>query len=187
VDIFAGPREQQDDGAVQIRRAVTADAPRIADLHVRGWQAGYRGLLPQSLLDALDPAQRVPRWTATVEQAAWPASGTLVAEDAGDVLGFADLRPTRDADQDPAVVGEITSFYVAPDAWGQGVGRSLMAASIQTMTDAGFSAASLWVLDTNVRAIAFYEAAGWLRDGATKDDVLGGAPIRDLRYRRAIR
>jgi len=88
---------QQDDGAVQVRRAVTADAPRIADLHVRGWQAGYRGLLPQSLLDALDPAQRVPRWTATVEEAAWPASGTLVAGGR--------RRPAR-----------ITSFYVAPDA-----------------------------------------------------------------------
>jgi ribosomal protein S18 acetylase RimI-like enzyme len=62
-----------------------------------------------------------------------------------------------------------------------------MAASIQTMTDAGFSAASLSVLDTNLRAIAFYEAAGWLRDGATRDDVVGGAPIRDLRYRRAVR
>lgn len=172
---------------MRIRRAVTADAPRIADLHVRGWQAGYRGLLPQGLLDALDPAQRLPRWTATVQQAAWPASGTLVAEDAGELLGFADLRPTRDADQDPAVVGEITSFYVAPDAWGQGIGRSLMAASVQALRDAGFAAASLWVLDTNVRAIAFYEAAGWLRDGATRDDVVGGAPIRDLRYRRAIR
>jgi hypothetical protein len=42
-------------------------------------------------------------------------------------------------------------------------------------------------LDTNVRAFAFYEAAGWLCDGATRDDVVGGAPIRDLRYRRAIR
>jgi GNAT superfamily N-acetyltransferase len=172
---------------VRIRRAEIADAPRIADIHVRGWQVGYRGLLPQGVLDALDPAQRVPRWTATVEQAAWPASGTLVAEDAGELLGFADLRPTRDADQDPAVVGEITSFYVAPDAWGQGVGRGLIAASLQTMSDAGFSAASLWVLDTNVRAIAFYEAAGWLRDSATKDAVVGGAPIRELRYRRAIR
>ncbi len=172
---------------MRIRRAEIVDAPRIADVHVGGWQDGYRGLLPQSLLDALDPAQRIPRSTATVEQADWPTSGTLVAEDAGDLLGFADLRPTRDPDQDPAAVGEITSFYVAPDAWRQGIGRSLMAASIQTMSDAGFSAASLWVLDTNVRAIAFYEAAGWLRDGATKDDVVGGAPIRDLRYRRAVR
>lgn len=172
---------------MRIRRAVIADAPRIADVHVRGWQIGYRGLLPQSLLDALDAAQRVPRWTATVQQAAWPASGTLVAEDAGELLGFADLRPTPDPDQDPSAVGEITSFYVAPDAWGQGIGRSLMAASVRTMSDAGFSAATLWVLDTNVRAIAFYEAAGWLCDGATRDDVVGGAPIRDLRYRRAIR
>jgi GNAT superfamily N-acetyltransferase len=171
---------------VRIRGAVVADAPRIADVHVRGWQAGYRGLLPQSVLDALDPAQRVPRWTATVERADWPASGTLVAEDAGELLGFADLRRTRDADQNPAEVGEIASFYVAPDAWRQGIGRSLMAASLRTMSDAGFSAATLWVLDTNVRAIAFYTAGGWLCEGAIREDVVGGAPIRDVRYRRAL-
>ena len=169
-----------------LRRAVIDDAPHIADIHVRSWQGGYRGLLPQSLLDALDPVQRVPRWQATLEQADWPTRGTLVAENAGELVGFADLRPTRDADQDPALVGEIASFYVVPEVWGHGVGRALIAASVDSLTTAAFSTATLWVLDTNVRAIRFYEAAGWRFDGALKDDVVADAPIRDRRYRRSL-
>jgi GNAT superfamily N-acetyltransferase len=172
---------------MDVRPATTADVPQIAEVHVLGWQAGYRGLLPQPLLDGLDPAQRVPRWTATVQQAAWPGRGTLVADDAGAIVGFADVRPTRDGDQDPAEVGEIASFYVRPAAWRSGIGRRLMTAAVRTLRDAGFATATLWVLETNERAIGFYTRTGWQPDGVAKGDVVGGVAIRDRRYRQALR
>jgi ribosomal protein S18 acetylase RimI-like enzyme len=175
-------RHTQDD-LVQIRRAVPADAAQIADLHVRSWQGAYRDQLPQDLLDSLDPAQRVPRWTASLERASWPRAGTIVAEDARELLGFAHLCPARDDDQDSTAVGEITSIYVLPGRWDQGIGRRLMTASLATLTEAGYESVVLWVLDSNVRAIRFYEATGWHADGAVKYDELGGAPIRELRYR----
>lgn len=172
--------------AVQIRPAALADVPRLAEVHVRSWQHGYLGLLPQDLLDGLDPAQREPRWRAAVEQAQWPRAGTLVAEDGGALLGFAALGPCRDTDQDPAVVGEVASFYIEPQAWRQGVGRSLMASSIRTLSASGYTVATLWVLDTNAAAAAFYRATGWLPDGASKHEVVGGVAIRDLRYRHPL-
>ena len=176
----------RDDDRVQIRRADVVDALRIADLHVQSWKVAYRGLLPQDLLDGLDPQQRVPRWEATIDRSTWPERGTLVAEEADRLVGFANICPTRDDDQDPASVGEVASFYVSPDVWGQGVGRALMEASCEALIAAGFLTASLWVLDTNARAIGFYQALGWRDDGAVKNDIMGGAPIRDLRYRRTL-
>ena len=171
---------------MHVRPATVDDAERLAEVHVLSWQVGYRGLLPQPLLDGLHPAQRVPRWTATLGQAAWPRRGTLVAENAGDVVGFADLRPTRDDDEDPVEVGEVTSFYVLPSVWGRGVGRQLMAGAVRTLGAGGFASATLWVLETNVRAIRFYADLGWAPDGAAKGDHWGGAAIRDLRYRREL-
>jgi GNAT superfamily N-acetyltransferase len=173
--------------AVRVRPAVAEDVPRVAEVHVLGWQVGYRGLLPQRVLDGLRPAQRVPRWTETVRRADWPSRGTLVADEAGDVIGFADLRPTHNDDQDPAEVGEIASFYVLPDAWGHGVGRHLMAGSVDALRAAGFASASLWVLDTNARAIRFYARSGWEPDGAVRGDVVGDAEIQDVRCRRPLR
>jgi GNAT superfamily N-acetyltransferase len=175
-----------DDDRVHIRRAEVADARRIADVHVRSWQVGYRGILPQDLLDGLDRQQRVPRWEARIGQSGWPIGVTLVAEEVDRLVGFAHLCPTRDDDQDPASVGEVASFYVAPEVWGQGIGRALMDVSRETLIAADFFAASLWVLDTNARAIGFYQALGWRSDGAVKHDIMGGTPIRDLRYRRAL-
>jgi GNAT superfamily N-acetyltransferase len=171
---------------MRVRPAVIGDARRIAEVHVLSWQSGYRGMLPRVVLDGLRPAQRVPRWTATVRRAAWPGRGTLVADDSGDVIGFADVRPTMDEDQDPDRVGQIASFYVLPAAWGRGVGRDLMTAAVHTLGVAGFASATLWVLDTNVPATRFYDRLGWVPDGAVRADVVGDAAIRDLRYRREL-
>lgn len=175
-----------EDRRVEIRRAVPDDAAGIADLHVRSWQSGYRGQLPDELLDSLDPAHRLPRWTAALEQPGWPRQGTLVADDGHELVGFAHLCPSRDEGEDQAVVGEITSFYVSPDRWRTGIGRQLMSASLETLTGAGYAGASLWVLDTNARAIRFYEATGWHTDGAVKAADMAGVPIREARYRHEL-
>ncbi len=42
------------------------------------------------------------------------------------------------------------------------------------------------MLDTNVRAQRFYEAAGFAPDGAVKVDDTRGFPLRELRYRRSL-
>ena len=170
-----------------VRPAVLDDAERIAEVNVLSWQVGYRGLLPQPLLDGLHLAQGVPRWRAAIERTAWPGRGTLVADDVGDVLGFADLCPTRDDDQDAAEVGEIAAFYVLPTAWGQGVGRRLMAAAVHMSGVAGFGSATLWVLEANARARRFYTRRGWEPDGAVRDGVLGGTATHEVRYRRELK
>jgi GNAT superfamily N-acetyltransferase len=169
-----------------VRRAVAGDAETIARVHVLTWQAGYRGLLPQSLLDGLRAEQRVPRWTETLGRAAWPHRGTLVADDAGAVVGFADLRPATDDDPHSAEVGEIASFYVLPAVWRQGVGRRLMTATVQTLATAGYTSAALWVLETNKVALEFYARLGWEPDGSMRDDVVGDTVVRDVRYRRSL-
>jgi GNAT superfamily N-acetyltransferase len=171
---------------VRIRPADVSAADRIAEVHVVSWKVGYRGLLPQDLLDGLEPRQRVPRWRASIEATSWPRRGTLLAVVADLVVGFVNLCPTRNGDQDAESVGEITSLYVLPEQWGRGIGRRLMQASIQTVTDAGFHTATRWVLDTNTPAVGFYQAQGWRPDGAIKNDVIGGAPIRELRFVRAL-
>ncbi|MEV4010271.1 GNAT family N-acetyltransferase [Nonomuraea angiospora] len=171
---------------MRIRQATSADARAIADVHVRSWQAAYRGLVPQDYLDDLDPAQRQPGWERRLAETAWPGRGVLVAEADGDVVGFTSLLPTRDEDEDPAAVAEIATIYLTPETWGRGIGKALMTTALGTLTRAGYRQATLWVLDTNVRARRFYEAAGWHGDGATKRDTSRGFVLTELRYRRLL-
>lgn len=172
---------------MEIRPARVQDAGRIAEIHVLGWQGGYRGLMPQEFLDGLDPAERLTariRWLAAAD---WSRGGCfVVADDDAQLAGFADTGQTRDEDGDPAVVGEVLAIYLAPAAWGKGLGRELMAAALGHLTAVGYREATLWVLDGNVRARWFYAAAGFRPDGAVKIDGSRGFPLRELRYRRPL-
>ena len=109
-----------------------------------------------------------------------------MAETDGSVTGFAGIRPARDADADPAIVGEVTTIYLTPGAWDTGTGRRLMTAALHTLTEAGYRQATLWVLDTNTRARRFYEKTGWHHDGTAKHDTSRGFPVTELRYRHPI-
>lgn len=173
-------------GGTVIRAARVGDASQIAVVHVRSWQGAYRGLLPQAYLDGLDPAQRVGRWERTLAEANDGREGVLVANASGTLLGFVGYSPSRDADMDPARVGEIDAIYLLPSAWGKGVGRRLMGAALARLAEAQFDQVMLWVLDSNVRARRFYEAGGWLADGARKIEESRGFPIAQLRYKRSL-
>lgn len=113
-------------------------------------------------------------------------SGVLVADAGGDLLGFASYSPSRDSDADPGRVGEIGAIYLLPSAWGKGIGRRLIDATLACLAAAGFVQVTLWVLDSNVRARRFYEAGGWSADGGQKLDESRGFPITQVRYRRSF-
>jgi GNAT superfamily N-acetyltransferase len=95
------------------------------------------------------------------------------------------VLPSRDGDA-PAGTGEISSIYAAPERWGTGLGRALMAEAEAQLRRLGFTTATLWVLRDNQRARRFYERAGWLPDGTEKADQVGGAPVVEVRYRSAL-
>ncbi len=158
----------------------------IAIVHVRSWQAAYRGLVPQEYLDNLEVEQRYPVWERILGEAGWPRAGTFVTEYGGNVVGFASICPARDDDEQPASAGELAAIYLLPGAWGKGLGRELMVSVLSALSDAGFDEATLWVLDTNSRARRFYEAVGWHADGAVKHDATRGFVLNEVRYRRAL-
>lgn len=175
-----------------VRPASPEDAARLAAIHVRSWQVAYRGLLPDEYLDRLEPADRVERWRRILLDTDWSRGGVLVlaadgelADDA-DLLGFAGFGPSRDADANPAQVGEIAAIYLLPEVWGSGLGRQLMAAALAGLAGAGYAQATLWVLDSNVRARRFYVSGGWGEDGASQRDETLGFPMTKVRFRRPL-
>jgi GNAT superfamily N-acetyltransferase len=171
---------------VLIRPAVTADAEAIAAVHVASWQGAYRGVFPDQVLDGpAFAANRLRLWERLLGEPG-PRDVNLVAEDAdGRILGLLHGCPARDEDSTPDT-GEVIAIYALPSSWGTGVGRGLMTAGEEALRAAGFAAATLWVLASNERARRFYELAGWACDGTEKDDVMAGATIREVRYRREL-
>jgi GNAT superfamily N-acetyltransferase len=127
------------------------------------------------------PEPDADRWFALFED---PAVSMLLAEDDGELLGFSTSGESRDDDADTSV-GEIRSFFVAAGSWGQGIGRDLMAAALDSLRERGCTEATVWSFAANERANAFYERAGFTRDGAERTEE-AWAHLPEVRYRRSL-
>ena len=156
-----------------VRSSVPDDAEAITAVQVRSFQAGLEDVHPAEALATLDPAPRVPLWRER---------DALVAEDEQGIVGVVEVGPS-----DEERVGEIYRFFVAPERWGEGVGQALLARALDELRASGFSEALLWVHADNRRARRFYEAGGWLPDGAEKEQEPFGRPVRLVLYRVHLR
>lgn len=165
-----------------IRWASVADAEGMARVHVGSWEATYRGLMPDAVIDRLTVEVRTAAWTTALSDPE-PRTAAFVAEHGGELVGLSWVGPTRDQDLDAEKVGEVLALYVLADHWGHGHGKNLMVRSLDWLRSDGFSAAMLWVLDANKIGRTFYERGGWRLDTATRMDDSFGAPLHEVRYR----
>jgi GNAT superfamily N-acetyltransferase len=170
------------------------DARGVATVHVATWQAAYRGLIDQEVLDALRVEQRADGWSRWIAAApsSTPPDGArrdqhrlLVAESDDRIVGWASFGAGRDPGM--AHLGELAGLYVHPDSWSHGVGHALFSRVEDELLAAGWDDGYLWVLGGNDRAIAFYEQHGWHADGAEKFGEAGGArELHELRHVRRL-
>lgn len=154
----------------------------VAHVHVRAWQVGYRGLMPDDYLQGLRPLDRAQHYDFASLDPARPR--TWVAVEADAILGFATISPARDTDA--AGRGELCALYVEPDCWGRGVGRALASAARGELCRLGFTAAILWMVAGNARAEQFYRSDGWTPDGSHRARQIWNVAVDTVRYGRVL-
>jgi GNAT superfamily N-acetyltransferase len=152
---------------VDVRTATPEDALAVETVRIATWQCAYRGLVPDAYLDGLTIDAR--RRAAVIAEG---RSTTLLCLDDGVAVGMAAFGPTRDDDLDGL---ELYALYVVPAAWRSGAGTALLTACGDVT--------SLWVLEDNAGARAFYARHGFAPDGTVKELDLG-ATVRDVRLLR---
>ncbi|MHB0927665.1 MAG: GNAT family N-acetyltransferase [Candidatus Nanopelagicales bacterium] len=169
-----------------VRVALPGDAEAVSRVHVLSWQAAYAGLLPADFLAALSVERRLQWWSQELVEPHIPESRTYVLDIAGAVAGFANLGPGRaDEDRQTPEQWELYAIYLLPEHWGAGNGRLLLETALgsipRTVRDV-----SLWVMEPNARARAFYERHGFHWDGTRREHELGGQPVIAVRYLGAV-
>jgi L-amino acid N-acyltransferase YncA len=114
---------------MEIRELVEADWPVVAAIWAEGMATGNATFETE-----------VPTW-AEFDRTRLPGHRLVAVDDA--VLGWAALTPTSSRDCYAGVAEN--SVYVAADARGRGVGRTLLQALL-----AGADAAGIWTVQTSV-------------------------------------
>ena len=95
--------------SIVFRNAHSDDVRGIAEVHVRSWQAAYRGQIPDSYLEGLSVEKRELMWTEILKD---QTRGVLVAEDEARIVGFSSFGPVWDKEENRLLTGEIYSIYV---------------------------------------------------------------------------
>ncbi len=167
---------------LELRDASVRDAEAIEAVHYASREAVYLGRVADWPPEGPDRAGRVARWR---EWLSAPEIEAVVAVVAGRIVGFCTLRRSLDDDAD-VNVAEMPTLYVDQGHWHRGVGRALCAAGLQRARGLGCDELTLWVLEMNRDARAFYDAFGFAEDGATMIDEGTRERLLARRYRIAL-
>ncbi len=154
---------------VSVRVGWADDAPGIADVQVRAWQAEYADLLPP-----MDPEQVAGAWRSALLAPQDARNRLLVALDRNAVRGFAITQPSPDPDADPVADGEIGELTVDPEHLGEGHGSRLVHAAVDTLRADRFTRALVWLASTDDVRRRFLTDAGFAPDGAHRELDLHG-------------
>lgn len=158
---------------VTIRPACDTDRDAIASIHAKSWKSAYRDVFPEAFLAGPVDQDLLDMWRTTPDTA---DDVLLVAEEnateGSRLVGFIAVRCRPDP--------FIENLHVLPAVRSQGLGRRLMVRAAERLIGAGQSKAHLWVMESNVRAIRFYEALGGVC-GETVTKVFFGNPARVVR------
>lgn len=164
-----------------IRPATPVDAHDIAQVRVSSWRATYRGVVPDSYLDALDAAESEERWRA-VAAGEVPGVELLVCEAEGRIVGFAAYGAARKPKRGHS--GELYATYYLPEAMGKGYGSAMLRDVVAGLIRQGHDNMIVWVMEANARGRRFYEdiLKARLVEGSRQSFEIDGQTIYELAY-----
>jgi GNAT superfamily N-acetyltransferase len=169
------------------RLAAPADARAIAELHLASWRSAYREFLRPGVLEALKLEPHVVEWGRRVGV---PEVRIDLEEVDGTLIAFCAHGPSGDEDaksHPDRRTWEIKNLHVRPDLRRSGSGGLLFDLSVVHARRVEVSSLTLWVVEKNVTARAFYEKKGMTPDGGRTTHTLGAdGTMPVVRYRLSL-
>jgi ribosomal protein S18 acetylase RimI-like enzyme len=146
----------------RLRLATAADAEAMAEAFVTTWKRNYRSVVPDDVIDALDP-EETAGWLAGLVSTTDLTTLLLEGLD-GEVLGFVRFG----FDPSDARNGHIYALYVHADHGGQGYGRLLLRSALAELERRDYDVITLWVFEANPKACGLYSSEGFEPDGGRR-------------------
>ncbi len=152
------------DGLVEIRRAKLGDEKRLAYVQTESWKEAFREIIPAELLSkCTEPARAEGMYRRLLAEKR--GNGYILELD-GQPHCIAWWDAARDADMDG--FAELICIHSLKENWRRGYGKQMMRRVLDDVKSAGYARILLWVFDSNLRAIRFYEACGFSASGRKK-------------------
>jgi len=165
---------------ITIRLAVPADAPDMAEVHIRSWKAAYKDIIPADFIREKNAGRHeLYKRIITDEN-----TNTYVIQYDRKTVGIMRVAPPHDTDLDESHY-ELHFIYLHPDYFRKRIGAYTMVFAFRVARDLGKTAMTVWVLAENVNSINFYEKCGFAADGKT-DTYECGKTMTIIRMRKGL-
>jgi GNAT superfamily N-acetyltransferase len=138
-----------------IRQAKNNDLLHIGQVNVAVWQATYRGLIPDQLLDELSAKKQADGIKTFVNNKEL-LSFVLVAEDDKNIIGYIIGGKQRGEENYQA---EVYAIYVLQEHQHKGIGFRLIESAVYEFQKMNFTSLIIWGLKENPYC-RFYEKLG---------------------------
>ena len=162
---------------MKIRKINIDDAGGIAKVHVDTWKACYKGIVPDNYLDSLNVEKKAKDWRAGLQKG---LDEGFVAQMEDEIIGWVTFGKNRDNQSDH--IFELYGLYVQPTYWGTEVGFTLFNKAIKHLKLNFPKKITLWVLEDNFRARAFYEKNGFKLNQTQKEIEIGDKILLEIQY-----
>jgi len=157
------------EGDWALRPLAPEDCDELGRVHMAIWRDAYADLMPADYLAGLSDERCADRWRERVALPPDAPQRTLVVVDSdGRLAGFGSAGPSRD--EDAPSEWELYAVNLAPHARGTGVADRLVDELL------GDRDATLWVIEGNARARAFYTRRGFVDEGGRELHPPTGTP-----------
>jgi GNAT superfamily N-acetyltransferase len=165
---------------IEIRDSTRDDAAEIALVNAAAWRVAYRGIVEDSILEAIPVAQ----WGREIAGHIDGLSGdsfSRVATEEGGVIGSCYVAAPGREEPEGSEVAELVAIYVHPERWRQGVGSRLLSEAISRAGEAGYREMVLWTFERNDAARSFYWRHGFQAEGGEGRFMPGDVPTISMR------
>lgn len=164
---------------IEIVPLAPPDVPAVIALARRIWNAHYPGIISPQQIDYMLAQRYTP--ARLQQELAMPEIRWELARRAGQILGFAATIHLPEARE-----LKLDKLYVALEAQGRGVGRSLVASAVARAQALACGALVLAVNKNNAAAIAAYRRFGFVVRAEAKVEIGAGFVMDDFIMARSL-
>ncbi|XMB87079.1 GNAT family N-acetyltransferase [Mycoplasmatota bacterium WC44] len=157
-----------------VRKETEKDAEQMGYVHYNAWIETYTDKIHSNYLDKLSLKRSIDMFTSI------KCSNHIVILVENKIIGFIGYSKARDKDLSDEY-GEIPGMYILEKYHRKGFGRILLKEAVNELKKDGYRKINLWVLDSNINAISFYENYGFIYEGKSKIEIRT-EPLKELRF-----
>ncbi len=153
---------------ITIRLAVPADAPDMAEIHMRSWEVAYKDMMSPDYIRSKN-ATRLELYKRVITDK--NENAYVIAKD-GETVGIMRVASPQDDDLGDDYC-ELHYLYLHPDFFRLGIGTKAVQFAFGKGRELGKKFMSVWVFADNENSIRFYEKCGFSADKKTKTEDCG--------------